>query len=64
MQAWEEKYYAKEEGFEEGVKDAMINLIQKKLQKGKEIATIADELETDVDAILALIQEMNEMEEE
>ena len=64
MQAWEEKYYAKEEGFEEGVKDNMMKLIQKKLQKGKEITTIADELETDVDTILALIQEMNEMEEE
>lgn len=28
MQAWEEKYYSREEGFEDGIKSKMMELIQ------------------------------------
>jgi len=68
MQAWEEKYYSREEGreegFENGVKSNMIELIQKKLKKGKSISVIADELETDVNTISELIQEMEDSKAE
>lgn len=63
MQAWEEKYYAKEDGREEGAKEKMIELIQKKIQKGKSVSVIADELETTVETILELIQETNDLKE-
>ena len=67
MQAWEEKYYAKEdgreEGREEGRKELLMELIEKKLKKGKEATVIADELEEEVETILEVIQEMNEEEE-
>lgn len=64
MQAWEEKYYAKEDGREEGAKEKMMELIEKKLQKGKDVSIIADELEETVETILKLIQEMNELKNE
>ena len=35
MQAWEEKYYEREEGREEGKKFTLLDLIIKKLRKGK-----------------------------
>ena len=55
MQAWEEKYYAREEG----AKEVLVTKIQQKLQKGKTIPVIADELEETVDTILALIKEIS-----
>lgn len=64
MQAWEEKYYSREEGFEDGIKSNMMELIQKKLKKGKSISAIADELETDVSTISELIQEMSDSQTE
>ena len=60
MQAWEEKYYAKEDGR----KEMLIDLIEKKLQKGKLISTIAAELEMDAETVIRLIQEMNELKKE
>ena len=60
MQAWEEKYYERQEGLEEGLekgmkegleKGSMLKLIQmitKKLEKGKTFDRIADELEEDL----------------
>ena len=51
MQAWEEKYYEREEGREEGSKFKLLEQIIKKLRKDKTPETIADELEEDEDTI-------------
>ena len=51
MQAWEEKYYEREEGREEGSKFKLLEQITKKLRKDKTPETIADELEEDLDTI-------------
>lgn len=45
MQAWEEKYYEREEGREEGRIETLVTLVCKKLAKGMEAADIADMLE-------------------
>ncbi|QEK16148.1 Rpn family recombination-promoting nuclease/putative transposase [[Clostridium] hylemonae] len=62
MQAWEEKYYEKEEarkeGLEQGAKKQLIELIKKKLEKGKSVEEIADALEESTDKIEELIKEM------
>lgn len=66
MQAWEEKYYERQEGREEGLKEGLkkgmekgrlFNLIQlttKKIKKGKSPETIASELEEDLSDIMPL----------
>ena len=54
MQAWEEKYYAKEEGREEVLKEQ----IEKKFAKRKTKEQIADELETSVEVIEQLMEKM------
>jgi predicted transposase/invertase (TIGR01784 family) len=62
MQAWEEKYYEREEGREEGLEAGRaqgrtlnrINLIQKKIRKGKSLEETADELEEEVTEISQL----------
>lgn len=59
MQAWEEKYYEREEGREEGRRDLLRKQIQKKLLKGKSPETIADEVEEEPDTVLAIIQELS-----
>lgn len=51
MQAWEEKYYERQDGREEGKYLTLIAMIQKKLQKGKSLERIADELEEDISVI-------------
>jgi predicted transposase YdaD len=55
MQAWEEKYYEREEGREEGRNQErragqlkQISLFQKKIKKGKNIEEVADALEEEV----------------
>ena len=62
MQAWEEKYYEKEEarkeGHASGLEDKLKELIKKKLDKGKSVEEIADALEEDVETIQKLIREM------
>lgn len=63
MQAREEKYYEREEGREEGRRAELKDLIRKKLLKHKPADIIADELETDVKTILALIQEIKAEQE-
>lgn len=45
MQAWEEKYYEREEGREEGRMETLVIQVCKKLVKGMEAADIADMLE-------------------
>ena len=62
MQAWEEKYYERQEGLEEGLRRGLekgsilklIQLITKKLEKGKTLAAIADELEEDLSSVTAI----------
>lgn len=60
MQAWEEKYYEREEGRNEGEQIRLIRLVCKKLAKGKSQAVIADELEEEqcvIERICAAISE-------
>lgn len=45
MQAWEEKYYEREEGREEGRLMTLVNQVCRKLAKGMDAADIADMLE-------------------
>lgn len=58
MQAWEEKYYEREEGREEGRKEGrreeFLNLVIKKLQKHKSPEVIAEELEEELEAIMQI----------
>ncbi len=54
MQAWEEKYYEREEGR----KDALKELIKKKIAKGKSVEEIADALEESVEVIEELMKEL------
>lgn len=58
MQAWEEKYYEREEGREEGKDLRNRELIRKKLAKGKSVEEIADALEESVDVIEELIKKL------
>lgn len=62
MQAWEEKYYereeAREEGIEEGEKRMLKMQIKKKLAKGSAAEEIADMLEQSVETIERLIDEL------
>ncbi len=48
-----------QEGIQEGLEIGRIQLIQKKLEKGKSISQIAEELESTEEEILAAIEEMN-----
>ena len=58
MHAWEEKYYLQEDAREEGKRSLLMTQIQKKLQKGKTPEQIADELETDLDEIQAVMEKI------
>ncbi|MDO4312867.1 MAG: hypothetical protein Q4C52_07265 [Eubacteriales bacterium] len=64
MQAWEEKYYEREEGREEGRREGadykLKELIKKKLAKGKSVEEIADALEETEEVIRQLISELKE----
>ena len=51
MQAWEEKYYEREEGREEGRMNTLVSQVCRKLAKGMEAAAIADMLEEEEDVI-------------
>ena len=68
MQAWEEKYYEREEGKEEGIEIGarmkLMEMVQKKLLKGKTPDIIADELEEEVETILEIIQKVEEQKED
>ena len=60
MQAWEEKYYERQEGLEEGLKKGsilkLIQQITKKLEKGKTPEAIADELEEELSSVTAICE--------
>ena len=66
MQAWEERYYAKQEAREEGLAEGraegraelLTSQIQKKLTKGKSIEIIADELELTTEEIAEFIAQL------
>lgn len=58
MQAWEEKYYEREEGLTEGKLLKLKEQIQKKLDKKKTEEQIAEELEEDISVIRNIICEM------
>lgn len=58
MQAWEEKYYEREEGREEGIRAKLKELVGKKLKKGKTAEEIADMLEEEPEMIKELITEI------
>lgn len=62
MQAWEEKYYEREEALEEGIAkgehDKLLTQIKKKLAKGKSAEEIADALEEDIETIQQMIGEV------
>lgn len=54
MQEWEEKAYVKEEGR----KEALLSLIARKQAKGKSVAEIAEDLETEVSDVESLMKEL------
>ncbi len=60
MQAWEEKYYERQEGLEEGLKKGsilkLIQQITKKLERGKTPEAIADELEEELSSVTAICE--------
>ncbi|XCP85248.1 Rpn family recombination-promoting nuclease/putative transposase [Roseburia hominis] len=60
MQAWEEKYFEREEGRAEGRNDLLKSQIRKKLLKGKSPEIIADEVEEELNTVLTIIQEITE----
>ena len=43
-------------GIEQGIEQTLLNLIKKKLARGKDIATIAEELEVTEEEIRALME--------
>ncbi len=63
MQAWEERLMyereAREEGREEGREQKLVDLIQKKLEKGKSVEQIADALEETPERIRKIINELD-----
>ncbi len=67
MQAWEEKYFDKQEGIEQGIKQGiqqgklqkLKELIQIKLAKGRSVEEIADALEEDAGTIRELVEELS-----
>ena len=48
----------REEGLKEGCKDTLKQMIKKKLAKGRDAETIAEELEADITMIQKLIDEI------
>lgn len=48
----------REEGREEGDKNRLVSQIRKKLEKGKTVEIIADEVEEDVDTVIEIINEL------
>lgn len=55
MQAWEERYYDREDARKEQCKE----LIEKNLKKGRSVEEIADILDESVETILSLVEEIN-----
>ena len=47
---------AVEQGIEQGIDTKLIDLIKKKLQKGKDISTIADEIEESEERVIELME--------
>lgn len=64
MQLWEEKAYIRDEGLEEGLAKGaelkLIQLVSKKLRKGKSAEEIADELEERMEEIERIVHAARE----
>lgn len=60
MQAWEEKYYEREEGREEGRLELLQELIKKKVAKGMSVEAIAEVIEEPVESVMQIIAKMEE----
>ncbi|MDO4322316.1 MAG: Rpn family recombination-promoting nuclease/putative transposase [Lachnospiraceae bacterium] len=64
MQAWEERYYdkqeAREEGREEGARAKLREMVEKKLRKGQSPEQIADALEEEQEVIRDLLKEIQQ----
>lgn len=60
MQAWEEKYYEREEGREEGELLKLIKMVRKKMGKGLKVSEIADMLEEDENDIQIIYDVLNQ----
>lgn len=63
MQAWEEKYYEREEGRNEGEQIRLIRQICKKIAKGKAKTVIAEELEEELHVIERICTAISECED-
>ena len=63
MQAWEEKYYEREEGRNEGEQIRLIRQVCKKIAKGKAKAVIAEELEEELHVIERICTAISECED-
>ena len=64
MQKWEEIAEARAEGREEGREQLLINQIQKKQAKGKDLTQIADELEMTEEEVQSVLDRIREGSEE
>lgn len=64
MQKWEEIAEARAEGREEGREQLLINQIQKKQAKGKDLAQIAEELEMTEEEVQSVLDRIREGSEE
>lgn len=64
MQKWEEIAEARAEGREEGREQLLINQIQKKQEKGKDLAQIAEELEMTEEEVQSVLDRIREGSEE
>lgn len=60
MQAWEEKYYEREEGREEGELLKLIKMVRKKMGKGLKVSEIADMLEEDENDIQVIYNALDQ----
>ena len=60
MQAWEEKYYEREEGREEGRLELLQELIKKKVAKGMSVEAIAEVIEEPAESVMQIIAKMEE----
>lgn len=64
MQAWEERYYDRQEALEAGerlgIRSKLLEQIQKKMDRGKSVEEIAEDLEESRDTVEALMKELGE----
>lgn len=64
MQAWEERYYEREEGREEGAYLKVKEMVRKKLEKGQCLEKIAEDLLEEKVVIQQMIEEIQKEEKD